>query len=199
MRTVYHVTNAKHVPAILKEGLNPLATNRTKEIEVVDHGFDLAAKELGLTPIRKGSFAWPNRPEVIFNESVVLEVAADPHAARVFHQAWMDLAWGIVGGVLGRIPQQHVARFRDMKPEDLFGEMRNIPVFEGLVGDVILRLGRRYYQTALPLEEYAPETAQLLNSRVLEAQIRFPGLMPYLDHEVALGLEPVLPHCIRKL
>ncbi len=199
MRTVYHVTKAKHVSAILKEGLKPLATNRTKEIEVVDHGFDLAAKELGLTPIRKGSFAWPNRPEVMFNESVVLEVAADPHAARVFHQAWMDLAWGIVGGVLGRIPQQHVARFRDMKPEDLFGEMRHIPVFEGLVGDVILRLGRRYYQTAVLLQEYNPEIAQLLSRRVAEAQPRFPGLMPYLDHEVALGTDPISIERIRQL
>ena len=196
----YHVTAKTNLDGIMVEGLRPLAKNRPKELKVADSVFDIAARRLGVQHRRIGLFAWPNTEPAITDQSAIIEVDINAIIARVFHQAWIDLAWGMIEGIFARLlpgPMRNIESLIEHDIEKLFKEIKNIQVYEGFIGDVLLELAMLYWGTGIRLIDYNKETAQALNQKVIEQQKRFQGLMPGLGHEVALGVEIIKPDRIR--
>ena len=180
---VFHATDKKNLDKIKVEGLRPLAKNRPKELQVADHAFDLVAERLGITHRRKGLFAWPKET------NGAIEVEVDPEKALVLHQAWIDLAWGIVEGIFGRIPLDKQTEFRTMEPWELYNQMIGIRIPEGTVDDALRVLGEKYWRNGVLLKDYNKRTAKELTDAVIIMRRKFGGLMLWLDHEVVLGTE----------
>ncbi len=188
---VYHNTDRKNLSTIMAEGLRPLATNRTKEMQVIDFAFDHIAARLGIPFRRRGIFAWPERKEGMFQASVTLGLRVDPAHALVVHQAWVDLAWGITESVFARVRENKKQALQGMPAEELFDLFKHIILYEGPLGYVLFELAGLYWVTGLPLTQYA-QNKGTLNAAVTGAMHKFPGLMPGLDHEVALEAEVIL-------
>lgn len=194
---VYHHTNKKDLGNILVEGLRPLTINRPRELQVVDHAFDAVAQRSGIPYKRKGIFAWPDKKKPIFEETVVLEVDVDPDKTLVVHQAWLDLAWGMVEGVFARIRPQYKKTLDEKTAETMFEILRDAQIYEGRLDRVLFELGELYWTTGMPLLEVDMDA---LTQEVLDMQRRFQGLLPYMAFpEVALGMEVIPPERIREL
>jgi len=190
---VYHGTAREDVPKILVEGLRPLGKNRTKEIQVVDHAFDLVAAELGIPYRRTGIFAWPERK---LASGTILEVAVDPTRCIVLHQAWMDLAWGIMDNIAERIRNNQHPEAINLPAAQLFDLLRLAMLHEGRFDEVLFRLAANYWTTAQTLDQYDPH---LMNLAVRAEMVRFPNLLPNLAHEVLLADAVVEKERIRLL
>jgi len=188
MKRVFHATSRANADKILTEGLKPLVSNRPKELAVVDFAFDKIAERLGINYRRSGIFAWPDKKLNVFGDTVILELIVDPELSVVMHQAWVDLAWGIVGTVFSRIGETKRGFVETATPEELFGMFRNVLVYEGRVGHVLFELAQRYWSSGVSLADYGDSTRGMLNQKVIEVLPRFQGLLPHLDHEVCLGV-----------
>ncbi|MDO8553982.1 MAG: hypothetical protein Q7S22_04195 [Candidatus Micrarchaeota archaeon] len=190
---VYHATARANLPMIMVDGLKPLAKNRTREIQVVDLAFDIVAEAKGVRQRRTGIFAWHDKESThsLHFDSAILEVAVDPCTALVLHQAWMDLAWGIVEGILVRVPSQHKDKINALSVNELFEQLIHVQIYEGTAGEVLSELGLLYWGSGVRLADYNVESAHALTDKVIQSQRLFSGLMPGVNHEVALGVEPI--------
>ncbi len=196
IRKVYHLTDRKNLDKIMVDGLRPLAKNRPKELEIADVAFDIAANRLGIPQRRKGLFAWPTLEMAMggfSNQTAIVEVETHAQTSLVLHQAWIDLAWGMVEGIFARIRPG----FKELEADELLERMKIIRIYEGYFTDVLLELGKLYWTTGVLLADYNEEKAKLLNGPVTEQMARFQGLMPGLGHEAALGVEIIEPKRIR--
>ncbi len=189
MKRVFHATSRANADKILTEGLKPLVSNRPKELAVVDFAFDKIAERLGINYRRSGIFAWPDKKLNVFGDTVILELIVDPELSVVIHQAWVDLAWGIVGTVFSRIGETKRGFVETATPEELFGMFRNVLVYEGRVGHVLFELARNYWSSAVTLAQYNTVSKEQMNRDVVGMIQRFPGLLPHLEHEVCLGVD----------
>ncbi|MFH1520536.1 MAG: hypothetical protein ABID61_02745 [Candidatus Micrarchaeota archaeon] len=176
----------------MTEGLLPLAKNRPKELQVVDFAFDIVAERLGIKHRRVGMFAWPNQKLAqSTGDGLIIQVTANQDSL-VFHQAWLDLAWGITGTIFGRIPSHLQKQFRQYTTEELFRQMSDLFVYEGKVSAVLFELAELYWKTAIHLSLYDDSAKQVMDFEVAKhQQTRFQGLLITLPHEVAIGTEPI--------
>lgn len=184
---VCHVTRRANISAIMTEGLLPLAKNRPKELQVVDFAFDITAERLGIKHRRAGMFAWPSLELARTAGDAIFQVNLDPNFLLVLHQSWLDLAWGITGTILSRFPLN-----LQNSAGDLFDSISNLFIYEGKVEQVLFELAELYWTTGIHLASYDDNSIYALNSTVIKhKQLRFHGLLPHLDHEVAIGTKAI--------
>lgn len=190
---VYHATTRANLAGIMAEGLKPLAKNRPRGLQLADFAFDAVAGADGVTHRRTGVFAWPDRNKacLLHSDSAILEVTADSRTALVFHQAWIDLAWGIMETVLSAVNSGYKEWAAHANPRDVLDQLGQAQLSEGCLADVLSSLARSYWRSGVTLAEYNPESARAMTEQVIQQQARFSGLMPGLDHEVALGSETI--------
>ncbi|MBI5224013.1 hypothetical protein HY990_06355 [Candidatus Micrarchaeota archaeon] len=197
---VYHATRRDKVGGILNEGLMPLATNRPRELAMVDVAFDKVATNLAVPWRRAGIFAWPDRKPPIFGDSVILEVIVDPKKVPVLHTAYVDLSWGMVERVLNRVRPAYREKVDALSPQEALEFLGDAQIYEGRLRDVLAKLAEYYWKSSVLLSAYSDQNALALNLTVNSLQMtRFVGLLPNLDHEVALGMDTIEPTRIRPL
>ena len=134
-RKVYHITDKANLDRILTDGLQPLAKNRPKELKIADIAFDIAARRLGIMHRRKGIFAWPTEEMAkggTTNQSTIIEIETNAQTALVLHQAWIDLAWGVLEGVVARLPPARMHNIELLLADaenEVFKKIKKISVY----------------------------------------------------------------------